>query len=294
MILSPGILASGFEMLDILNRREMSFQELRLTFPRVGVCRTSDALDSAQNLSWERAGIDGLAELTQSGVRILSMPSHEERLRQAVLDYIDAFQPAWVQNASFGRHKVLSYVGLEVKQVFSEAGLTSGTDEMTVAFWDMLAGRARGQKDDRLAAIGRRGERLTIRTETFRTGKEPKWVALDNNADGYDVLSIVGPENGAHLSIEVKSSTQGLRGSFHITRTEWERAVESPCHCFHLWMLRGAADADSLLAVIQSDEMKLHVPVNAGKGEWSSFEVPFEAFKELFQATMFSSSPAAA
>lgn len=282
MILSPGILASCFEMLDIVKRSELSFQELRLAFPRVGVCRTSDALDSAQGLSWVRAGHEGLAEITQSGSRILSMSTHEARLRQAILDFIDAFQPAWVQNASFGRHKLLSYVGIEAKQVFFEADLASGADEKTVEFWDMLAGRARGQKDDCLAAIGRRGERLTIQRETLRTCKEPKWVALDNNAEGYDVLSIVSLENGAYLSIEVKSSTQGIRGSFHITKTEWERAVDSPCHCFHLWILKGVNDTESSLAVVTPEEMSSHVPINLGHGRWSSFEVPFEAFKSAF------------
>ena len=282
MTLSPGILASCFEMLDILNRRGMSFQTFGLTFPRVGVCRTPDVLDFAQGLSWVRVGVDGLAEITNSGGRILSLLSHEARLRQAVLDYVDAFSPSWVQNASFGRHKVLSYAGVEAKQVLSEAGLASGKDKETVEFWDKLAARARGQKDIHLAEIGRRGERLTIGREALRTGKEPKWVALENNADGYDVLSIVGPRNGAHLSIEVKSSTQGLRGSFHITRTEWERAMEAPFHCFHLWMLRGPADAESSLAVVQPEDMKPHVPLNSGQGTWSNCEVPFEALKGFF------------
>lgn len=284
MMLSPGILASCFEMLDVLNRRAMSLREFGLSFPRVGVCRTHDIVEFSQRVSWIRAGDNGVTEITGSGFRILNLYPHESRMRQAVLDYVDVFEPSWVQNATFGRHKVLAYVSAEVKQVIFEAGLATGIDKDTVRFWDSLAAMARGQKDISLSEIGRRGERLTIERETIRTGRRPKWVALENNADGYDVLSIIGPDDAAHLSIEVKSTTQNTRGSLYITRNEWCRATDAPFHCFHLWMLRGNEDAASLLAVVSPADMLPHVPANCGQGEWSSFEVSLEVFKELFQA----------
>ena len=142
--LSPGVLASCFEMLDLLDRRGMSLYELGLTFARVGVCRTTAIADFAQRLSWVRSGPDGRAEITGSGRRILSLQPHEARVRQSILDFVEEFEPAWVQNATFGRNRVLAYAGPEIKQVMSEAGLATGTDPDTVTFWDMLASMARG------------------------------------------------------------------------------------------------------------------------------------------------------
>jgi len=283
--LSPGVLASGFQMLDILRRRSpMSLKEFSLSFPRVGVCKTDDVCPLVLRLSWIRLGTDGLAEITGGGNKILALEHHESRMRQSVLDFVEVLKPTWVQNATYGRHKVLSYVGPEVRQVLVEAGLATSYDPETVRFWDTLAAMARGQHDITLAEIGRRGERLTIDHETNRTGRKPKWVSLENNADGYDVLSVLDQNSAAKLSIEVKATTVGPRGVFHITRNEWERALEAPFHCFHLWLLRGESDLESFLAVVPPAEMSRHVPADNASGIWSSFRVPFDAFERLFAA----------
>ena len=63
---------------------------------------------------------------------------------------------------------------------------------------------------------------MTLAHEKDRTGRKPKWVAIDNNEDGYDVFSVVDAEDSRALSIEVKISTMGLAGSFHLTRNEWD------------------------------------------------------------------------
>jgi hypothetical protein len=89
-----------------------------------------------------------------------------------------------IQNASFGRKKVIAFAGTQIGQVFVEASLADGDDDGVVAFWDAMAVMARGQKNDRLTAVGRQGERLTLAYEKMRTGREPKWIAIDNNEDG--------------------------------------------------------------------------------------------------------------
>ncbi len=281
--LSPGILDSSFQMLGMFSKTGMTLTGFSMSFPRVGVCRTEDVMDFALGVSWMRPGDSGIVELTAGGTRILSIENYESRMKQSVLDYVEEFEPAWVQNATYGRRKVLDFVGADVRQVLVEAGLATGHDRETVRFWDILAAQARGQKGVCLAEIGRRGESLTIAHEAKRTGREPKWVSVDNNVDGYDVLSVVAAYDPAKLSIEVKATTMGPRGSFHVTKNEWERAVFAPSHCFHLWMLRGANDSDSSLAVIGTSEMRAHVPVNSGAGAWSSFELPFSAFADLFE-----------
>lgn len=282
MMLSPGILVSSFEMLEILGRKSISLKEAALAFPRVGVCRSVDVIALIQKMSWIRVGGENCAEITISGKRIIGTPCHEKRLRQAILDFIDIYQPPWIQNATFGRSKVLAFAGAETRQVFVEAGLASGIDTETIAFWDMLAGRARGQKNDYLAAIGRIGERLTIQLEEKRTGRKPKWVSVENNADGYDVLSVVASDNRAQLSIEVKTTKMGYKGHFHITKNEWERAQAALFHCFHLWSLRGDSGEAAHLATLSLDDIAPHVPINAGNGEWESFLLSYETFKDRF------------
>ena len=149
-----------------------------------------------------------------------------------------------------------------------------------VEFWDALAARARGQTDDRLLAIGREGERLTINHEKQRTGSEPKWISIENNQDGYDVLSIVDTKDRRQLSIEVKASKLGRAGIIHITRNEWQRALDSQSHVFHIWDL---SDATSLeLAVVGREHLEDHVPLNRGDGKWESTAVPIKSFDFLF------------
>ena len=152
----------------------------------------------------------GIAKLTPSGARLQSLTGYEPMLRQTLLDDIDVERPSWVQSATFGRMKVIAFAGNQIGQVFVEAGLADGTDRDVVAFWDTIAAIGRGQKDTRLIEIGRNGERLTIAHEEWRTGSKPKWVAIDDNEDGYYVLSIVNKDDSRSLSIEVKSSTMGF------------------------------------------------------------------------------------
>ena len=84
------------------------------------------------------------------------------------------------------------------------------------------------------------------------------------------------------LSIEVKASTMGAAGAFHLSRNEWERAQETENHAFHLWDLR--KDAQPSLAVISTEMMCRHVPLDQGEGTWENVRVPFGAFgKEPFE-----------
>jgi len=180
----------------------------------------------------------------------------------------------------FGKATLPMPTNTQVGQVFVEAGLADGTDDEVVSFWDAMASMARGQKNDRLSAIGRQGERLTIEHEKGRTGRKPKWVAIDNNEDAYDVLSVVGADDPRSLSIEVKSSTMGLAGRFYLSRNEWERAQETENHAFYLWTMR--SNHEPSLAVITPQEMDDHIPIDRGKGDWENVEIPFMAFQQRF------------
>ena len=279
--LSPGVAQGCFELLGIVSRYNLSFPQIHSSFTQFGSLATSKIVETAQRLNWLHTDDNGIAALTPWGSRLLDISGYELMLRQALLDYIDVESPPWVHNATYGRARVLAFASRELAQVFVEADLSQGTDGQVVAFWDMLAARARGQKNNRLTSIGREGERLTIAHEEARTGRMPKWVAIDNNEDGYDVLSIVAANDTRQLSIEVKSSTLGYGGTFHITQNEWERSQEIERHLFHLWAIKPGSNTE--LAVVTSTELKMHIPVNSGSGSWELVEIPFSAFRAHFQ-----------
>lgn len=280
---SPGLAQGCFDLLGIASRNSLTFQEIHASFAYFGSMPASKVIETTQGLRWIRANDDGTVAVTASGSHLLSIVGYEPMLRQALLDYIDVVLPPWVQNASFGRSRVLSFAGSEIAQVFVEAGLAHGTADGVVAFWDELAARARGQKSGRLTAIGRHGERLSLAYEENRTGKKPKWVSIENNADGYDILSVVGFGDARQLSIEVKASTMGTAGSLHLTRNEWERAMEVAHHVFHLWDAR--ANLAPRLAVVEPQEMQAHIPSDLGSGNWESVVIPFAAFGPRFAMT---------
>lgn len=99
----------------------------------------------------------------------------------------------------------------------------------------ITAARARGERGVRLNTTCREGERLTIEYETKRTGREPKWISVESNMDGYDVLSVISPMDKQLLSIEVTASKSGLKEYFHLTPNEWMLALKTNRHLFHLW-----------------------------------------------------------
>ncbi|OGT63571.1 MAG: hypothetical protein A3E85_04655 [Gammaproteobacteria bacterium RIFCSPHIGHO2_12_FULL_45_12] len=277
---SPGILQGCFELLEITSRNALSFSQILSSFPRLGCIPGTNALETAQYMKWLRTNSDGLMTLTPTGVHLLSQSNYKMRLKQALLDFIDVAKPSWVQNATFGRKKVISFVGNYIEQTLIEAGLANGSDDEVVLFWDTLAAMARGQKTDRLMEIGRIGERLTINHEEMRTGLKPKWVSIDNNSDGYDVLSVVDNQNKSFLSIEVKTSTIGLSGAFHLTSNEWSRSKVVDNHLFHLWDI---SNKNQSLAKITCEQMERHIPMDQGSGNWESVEIPFAVFKEHFE-----------
>lgn len=276
---SPGLIQGCFDLIGIASRNALTFPQIHYSFAYLGGLPSAKVISTVQSLGWLRANEEGTASITPSGYRLLKLDGYEPMLRQALLDYIDIERPAWVQNAIYGRSRVIRFAGSEIAQVFIEAGLAHSLEDEVVAFWDAIAALARGQKNARLSEIGRQGERLSIAHELARTGRDPRWVAIDNNEDGYDVLSVVKSDDLRPLSIEVKTSTMGLTGSLHLTRNEWERAQEAEHHAFHIWAINPDAP---VLAILTPMEVQCHIPLNTGSGSWELVEIPFAAFSERF------------
>lgn len=246
----------------------------------LGSVRSVDVLSAAMSLRWLELTPQGHLAPTSRGQRVLVESDARRRLRLLVLDHVEAENPAWLHLAPAGRRETLLNAPAGVRQILVEAGLAYGDSDDTVAFWDGLATRARGFRDASLSAIGRRGERLTVEREIARTGRSPKWIALDSSSDGYDVLSTVSKEDARRLTIEVKTSEQQPSAAiFHLTRNEWETAIDSLNHAFHLWDLSGSHPR---LAVLTVTEAALHVPADSGFGAWEAVAIPFRAFAQYF------------
>jgi len=277
--LSPGLAQSGLALLELLDRMPLSAPDLLSGLSKVGGMPSSAALELSQCLNWLAVTDAGLLQASPAGLRVAACESYEAALRRIVIDYAEILSPDWLQNAPWGRSRVLSFCPIGVHQIIVEAGVASGTGDAVVAFWDHLAALARGRRDDRLLEIGRRGERLTIAYEHARTGVEPRWTAIDSNQDGFDVLSIRAAADRTPLSIEVKTTTSVV-GGLHLTRNEWDQALDSLAHVFHIWLVAGSAAPR--LAVVTVETMADHVPGDRGAGEWREVLVPVREFKTLF------------
>lgn len=210
----------------------------------------------------------------------------EQRLQTAILDYVEAFRPVWLHSAVSGRARVLRFVGPELAQVFHEAGLTTQTGRRVVSFWDRLAAMARGLRGDRNVLVGRKGERLSLRYELNRTGKRARWISIESNEDGYDILSAVDTGQDARLLIEVKATEGGNSSRFFITRYEWRVAREAANHAFHLWNVSGEVPE---LALVTAEEIKCHIPMDQGEGRWQHVSLPFAMFSDRFSPQSFAS-----
>jgi hypothetical protein len=281
MSLSPGLVHSCSELLSLINRRAVSLLQIRASFTSIGVIPIENTIDYSQRMNWLLTNDAGLAEVTRSGNRLLSSEPIHGRMRQALLDIIEIDRPVWIQNAIQGRRQVLDFVSTAIAQVFLEAGLVDGTSPDVVAFWDTLAQEARGQRNSMLLQIGREGERLSIAYETARTGRTPRWVAIDNNADGFDLLSVVSDTSTQKLSIEVKATTVGTSAVLHMTRNEWDYALGARTHVFHLWDM---TSPEPRLAVLQWQDIGDHIPTDNQDGLWQQATIPFNVFESKMSA----------
>lgn len=276
--MSPSVAFGCMELLSVAERHALRPEGIHSL--SLGAVSSQDILAAALDIRWLSVDEDGLLKPTTRGERALTAPSNRAKLRVLVLDHIDAREPPWLQLAASGRREVLMHAPKELRQIFVEAGLAHDDDPDTVAFWDALARQVRGARDEALTEIGRTGERLTLEYEKLRTGIEPKWIALDSNSDGYDVLSRRDMADSRRLVIEVKTTTQGLAGYFYVSRNEWEVAEDALFHVFHLW---DVSEGKPRLAVLEPEEVKRHTPEDGGMGVWQSVRIPFSAFGDAFE-----------
>jgi hypothetical protein len=181
--------------------------------------------------------------------------------------------PIWARLAPVGRNHVLQAIGINGVQCLRSAGLL-GHDARATEWWDALASVNRGERDARLLAQGREGERYSLAYENDRMQREgisraPLWVAIDDNTVGYDILSYAWHDGGeVNRLIEVKTTLADYPRMI-LSRNEWKTAEQyGAAFEFHLWNL-----SSETLTIYTVEDIRAHIPTDNGAGKWETVEI---------------------
>ena len=270
MNLSVGVLYDCQKFIELCETRSFHLDDVRRAFQhRYEAAPIGAVLDMIRAASWIHFEDDGLLRLTDRGRQILDCRDAVRALRLQLTDFIETVKPTWCSLIPRGRRETLAFLPVDARQCFNEAGLSNSYDEEVVAFWDRAANLSRGRTNDILVEIGREGERLSLAFETNRTGKVPHWTAIDSNAAGYDLLSVVSRDDSTPLKIEVKAVKRADARAFFLTRNEWNCATGYGEYVLHLWLL----DERPAPLVKSTAELSQHIPADNGAGTWQSVKV---------------------
>jgi hypothetical protein len=220
-------------------------------------------------------------------VAITAAHDGDDFYRECISALIIEELPGWAKLITLGRKRFIQKLSTEefrdVKSLFRQAQLLNdpATSE-DIKWWDHVSGRVRLEGDRLKLERGRKAEQLTLQFETqrlLRLGIEtlPKWVAIEDNTAGYDVLSYeIGEFGLLNKLIEVKSTIASpLR--FFITRNEWNHALEiGDAYIFHIWDLQPVIP---ILYVKKASDIAPHIPQDNLKGKWTLAEIPVSVSK---------------
>lgn len=198
-------------------------------------------------------------------------------IRQILL----AYQPVWARTMLQGRSRFYSALERDEQSLFRQTGiLDDPPDDHFVEWWDGLTGELRLVVDLGKLVRGRAAEKLTLEYESQRLAEQgindvPRWIGLDDNTKGYDVLSFeMVSDSVRNKLIEVKSTIASpLR--YFVTRNEWEQAERSgSAYVFHIWDMQ---KDPPILHVRTVEQVRPHIPFDNEKGKWKGVEVPVGA-----------------
>lgn len=198
--------------------------------------------------------------------------------RDCIRRILLAYQPSWTRTMLQGRSRFYATLERDEQSLFRQAGiLDNPPDDGFVDWWDTLAGEMRLIKAAEMMVRGRAAERLTMIHEAERLQRQgidaqPKWIGLDDNTKGYDVLSYeLSGGTLINRMIEVKSTIASpIR--FIVTRNEWEQANRSgPAYSFYIWDMQ---KAPPILHIRSVEQVRPHIPSDNEKGRWQNAEVP--------------------
>jgi hypothetical protein len=190
--------------------------------------------------------------------------------------------PEWAKLVTLGRGRFIKRLKAvefrDVRSLFRQAHLLDEPPEDDdIAWWDELQGHVRSQQSVETMKRARIAEQLTLNREREllrKAGidKPPRWMAIEDNTVGYDVLSYTKGEYGLlNKLVEVKSTIASpLR--FYVSRNEWEQAQAfGEAFVFHVWNLQ---PNPPILHERTVDQVSPHIPHDNEKGEWKNVLIP--------------------
>lgn len=278
--LSPGIIASTYRVLEYIEKYQIEKKTLVDRYPSIEGTKTVDIIDTAEKCKWIISK-DTFLNISETGSIYGRQLSNETR-RLMISDFIKFAHPTWASLIPRGRFECVSYLPLDVKVCFQNAQLLeSPPSDDVVKWWDDQSSIVRGEVALNKLNLGRIAEKLSLEFEIQRTGVPAQWKAIESNLIGYDILSKSSSTDGKPLLIEVKSSTNTLDyADAIISRNEWETAMNSSNYVFHFWIIR---DAQKHLAIIEPNEIMIHIPSDKGFGKWENSKIAFSAFYDRFE-----------
>ncbi|MDH5181212.1 MAG: DUF3883 domain-containing protein [Gammaproteobacteria bacterium] len=198
--------------------------------------------------------------------------------RNCIKSLILHSQPTWVRMMRLGRKKFTDKLERDQRSIFREANLLTDPPETSIIeWWDEICGIVRYESDRTFMDQARKAEQLTIQYEekilnNKGISEKPKWIAIDDNTAGYDVLSYDKNDYGLiNKLIEVKSTIASpLR--FYISRNEWNKACRSgDRYFFYIWDMK---PVEPRLHIKTAKEIEPHIPKDNEKGIWDRAIIP--------------------
>jgi hypothetical protein len=190
--------------------------------------------------------------------------------------------PEWAKLVTLGRGRFIKRLKAaefrDVCSLFRQARLLDEPPEDDdIAWWDELQSHVRSQQNIEAMKRARASEQLTLQRERDLLRKAgidtpPRWMAIEDNTVGYDVLSYTnGPYGLLNKLIEVKSTIASpLR--FYVSRNEWEQAQQfGESFVFHVWDLK---PKPPVLHEITVSQVMQHIPSDNKKGKWKTALIP--------------------
>ncbi|MCA8021972.1 DUF3883 domain-containing protein [Burkholderia metallica] len=190
--------------------------------------------------------------------------------------------PEWAKLITLGRGRFIKRLDSEeyrdIRSLFRQAKLLEDPPSLDdIGWWDSIQACVRTQNDAEKLRRARQAEQLSIEYERNRIADlsiflEPRWMAIEDNTVGYDVLSYNPGEFGPlNKLIEVKSTIASpLR--FFLTRNEWEQARKfGNSYVFHIWDMQKNPPMLYEKSILQIEP---HVPHDNKKGKWKTALIP--------------------
>ena len=201
--------------------------------------------------------------------------------RECVMAVMIGQMPTWAKLMTLGRGRFIkSLKGDEyrdIRSVFRESVLLEDPPTSAdVRWWDILTARVRLNNNAERDIRSRLAEELSLNYEKDQLEQlsidiEPRWMAIEDNTVGYDVLSYRrSHDSTANLLIEVKSTIASPM-RFIVSRNEWNVADQAgDAYLFHVWDM---TKESPILHIRTVEQVRPHIPQDNEKGKWKDAEI---------------------